>query len=100
MNLKALAKQLKTKELKVKKVIFELENEKWIFEDPKVVEANVMGARLFQVFGEFKTEENISEEDLEIIMSKTNCSRETALKALKKTRDLAEAILLIENKKI
>ena len=51
MDMRALAKQLKTKQLSPKRVIFEFDSENWVFEKVQVVEANMMGNRIFQVMG-------------------------------------------------
>jgi len=93
MDMRALAKQLKTKEIPTKRVIFETENGKWIFDDPKVIEANMMGQIVFQVFGTHTLEESVNEDDLKLIMEKTNCTKEEAKKALEETKDIAEAII-------
>lgn len=100
MDLRALAKQLRTKEIKVKKVIFEFDEEEWVFENPLVLKADFMKNTVFQVFGNFKKVFKISEEDLKIVMEKTNCSEEKAIEALKKFGNIAEAILAIENGEI
>ncbi len=97
MNLNALAKQVKTKQLAVSRVVFEFDGKKWVFNSPVVVEADMLGNKVFQVMGNFSVEEDISEEDLKIIMEKTGCDKDRAAKALKKYGDLAEAILHIES---
>lgn len=91
--MRALAKQLKTKEVNAKRVIFETDQGSWVFEDPKVIEANMMGQVVFQVFGKYKVREELNEEDIKLIMEKTNCSESEAKKVLKETGDIAEAIL-------
>ncbi|MBR9681009.1 MAG: Nascent polypeptide-associated complex protein [Candidatus Altiarchaeota archaeon] len=93
MDMRALAKQLKTKQHSPKQVIFQFDNESWIFEAPQVVEANMMGNIVFQVIGKYERSSGISEEDVTLIMEKTNCSKEQAQKTLKETGDVAEAII-------
>ena len=95
MDMRALAKQLKTKQLAPKKVIFEFESEKWVFEKVQVVEANMMGNRIFQVIGDYLVVKDNSDEDITLIMEKTNCDKAKAEKYLKEHCDVAEAILHI-----
>jgi NACalpha-BTF3-like transcription factor len=65
-----------------------------------------MGQKSWQIIGKEREEESFqkgsekheyipSEEDIKIIMQKTGKSRAEARKALEKTKDLAEAILLL-----
>lgn len=93
MDMRALAKQLKTVEIPTKRVIFETEEGDLIFDNPKVIEANMMGQIVFQVFGKYKRAETINDEDLELIVEKTNCTKKEARKALEETKDIAEAII-------
>ena len=93
MDMRALAKQLKTKQHSPNQVIFQFDNENWVFEAPQVVEANMMGNIVFQVIGKYTRSSGISEEDIALIVERTNCSKEAATKALKETGDVAEAII-------
>jgi len=100
MDMRALAKQLKTKQLSPKKVIFEFDSENWVFEKAQVVEANMMGNRIFQVIGDYlvsKDTKDASDEDLKLIMEKTNCNKAKAEEYLEKYEDVAEAIIHIMN---
>ena len=95
MDMRALAKQLKTKQLSPKRVIFEFESENWVFEKVQVVEANMMGNRMFQVIGNYLVSKDNSNEDIALIVEKTNCDKAKAEKYLKEHGDVAEAILHI-----
>ncbi|MBR9689542.1 MAG: hypothetical protein GOV01_01435 [Candidatus Altiarchaeota archaeon] len=95
MDMRALAKQLKTKQLSPTRVTFEFEDEVWEFENPQVVEANMMGNVVFQVLGTYNLLKDSSGEDLKLIMEKTNCTKEEAENALKEHKDVAEAIIHI-----
>ncbi len=97
MDMRALAKQLKTKQLSPAKVIFDFGSERWVFDSPQVVEANMMGNKIFQVIGNFSVEKDDETEDLKLIVEKTGCSMEEAKKALKEHGDVAEAILHLMN---
>ena len=96
MNMRALAKHLKTKQLSPRRVIFEFDDESWVFESPVVVEANMMGNVVFQVMGKHQVLRSGSE-DVELIMEKTGCSEGEAKKALQEYGDVAEAILHISS---
>lgn len=95
MDMRAIAKQLKTKQLSPERVIFEFEGESWVFNNPQVVEANMMGNIVYQVVGQPETTKDSNEEDLELIMKKTDCDLATAKEALAEYGDVAEAIIHI-----
>ncbi len=75
-------------------VIEKSDNSKIIIQNPSVTKIKIQNQESFQITGDIEEEyESISEEDIEVVMQKTNCSREEAEKALEETGDLAEAIL-------
>jgi nascent polypeptide-associated complex subunit alpha len=94
MDMKALAKQLKTKQLSPERVVFEFGGETWTFNNPTLVEANMMGNKVFQVMGSYEVARGEAD-DLKLIMEKTGCSEAEAKKALEKHGDVAEAIIHI-----
>ncbi|HEB46981.1 MAG TPA: nascent polypeptide-associated complex protein [Candidatus Pacearchaeota archaeon] len=70
------------------------DNNKIIIENPTVVKLKIQGQESFQISGEVKEEQIISEEDIKTIVEKTNASKEEARKALENAGgDLAETIL-------
>jgi nascent polypeptide-associated complex subunit alpha len=70
------------------------DNNKIIIENPSVVKLKIQGQESFQISGEVKEEQIISEEDIKTIVEKTNASKEEARKALENAGgDLAETIL-------
>jgi nascent polypeptide-associated complex subunit alpha len=78
------------------KVIIEKEDgSRIIIREPSVTKIKMQGQESFQIAGEISKEESegFSEDDIEVVMQKTDCSREEAEEALKETGDLAEAIL-------
>ncbi|HDI31342.1 MAG TPA: nascent polypeptide-associated complex protein [Thermofilum sp.] len=94
----------------VREVIIRLEDKELIFEDAKVQVINAKGEKIFQIYGSpvekelsgIPTEEEveISEEDIQLVISQTGVSRDEALQALKETGgDLAQAIILIKARK-
>ena len=70
------------------------DNNKIIIEHPSVVKLKIQGQESFQISGEIKEEQIISEEDIKTVVEKTNASKEEARKSLESAGgDLAEAIL-------
>ncbi len=93
---------IKQEELNVKNIIFTLENEQYVFENPEVTMIDMKGVKTFQIAGEYKAiplEEKviIEEEDIKTVVEQTNKSYEEAKKALEETKgDIAEAILKLQ----
>lgn len=82
------------------RVIIEKEdNSRIIIDNPSVIKIKMQGQENFQISGDISEDdgENISEEDVRVIMEKTGVDEKTAKEALKKTGDLAEAILELSN---
>ncbi len=85
-------------EIPSSKVIIEKsDNSKIIINNPSVIKIKMQNQESFQITGEVSESETeeaaLSEEDIEILMEKTNCSREEAEETLEETGDLADAIL-------
>jgi len=107
MDIRRLMNQIKMNPLNAKKVIFEFENEKWVFEDFELIETNFMGEKVFQLKGSakiVKNEENEKdekrEEDIKIVMEELNVSRDKAIELLESANwELAEALVLGEKLK-
>jgi nascent polypeptide-associated complex subunit alpha len=90
-----------------------------VFNEPNVVQMNMMGQEMFQIVGEYQikhreveiekdeeddeeieeeiqetSESKISQEDIDLVSEKTNKSKEDAKKALEKSNgDIAQAII-------
>ncbi len=97
-KMQAVMKQmgLSQEEIPASKVIIEKEDgSKLIIQDPSVTKIKMQGQESFQITGEILEEEGeaFSEEDVQVVMQRTNCSEEEAIGALEETGDLAEAIL-------
>ena len=96
-KMQAVMKQMgiNQEEISASKVIIEKENgSKLIINNPSITKIKMQNQESFQITGDVsEKEEEFSEEDIKILMQKTNCNRNEAEKALKETRDLAEAIL-------
>jgi nascent polypeptide-associated complex subunit alpha len=85
-------------EINAEKVIINKKNGgRLIIENPEVLKIKIQGVESFQITGNIK-EEEFSEQDIQMIMEKTNCSRKEAESILQETGDLAEAILKLSNK--
>ncbi len=99
---------IKTKELRVKRVVMETEEGELVIEKPEVIEVSMQGNLTFyQISGKPVKRENqekekveeITEEDIKLVMESAGVDREKALEALKACKgDIAAAILYLENK--
>ena len=99
-QMKRMMKQLgmKSEELEVKRVVFELENGKLILESPQVTSIEVQGQKTYTVLGTETKETGIPEEDVKMVADQTGKSEEEAKKALEEANgDLAEAITKLKD---
>ncbi len=95
-QMQAMMKQLgmSQDEIPASKVIIEKEDgNKIIINNPSVTKIKMQGQETFQIAGDVSEESGFSEEDVKVVMEKTNCSEKEARIALEETGDLAEAIL-------
>ncbi|MDP2628857.1 MAG: nascent polypeptide-associated complex protein [Nanoarchaeota archaeon] len=95
-KMQAVMKQMgmSQEEIPASKVIIEkTDNTKLIIENPSVTKIKMQGQESFQVVGDIREENSISEDDIKTIVEKTGVSEKKAREALEKTGDLAEAIL-------
>ncbi len=90
---------IKTDKVDAKKVVFEMQDGKKLeIESPEITKMTIQGTETYQVIGSAKevaeTKLLFSEDDIQLVQEKTNCSKEMAKKELEKTKgDIAEAIL-------
>ena len=83
-------------QLPVNRVIFEMEGENLIINNPSVLKVKIQGQESYQVSGEATLEsvEKISEEDIELVVKKTGKNKNEVKAALEKSDgDIAEAII-------
>lgn len=100
-KMSAIMKQMGMSQVEIdaKRVVIEGQNKKIIIENPLVTKIKMQGQTNFQISGEiseeeYKTEQDILKEDIQIIMEKTECSKEEAEIELKKNKgNLTETIL-------
>lgn len=95
-QMQAVMKQMGMSQTEIpsSKVIIEKEDgNKIIINNPSVTKIKMQGQESFQITGDISEESGFSEDDIKVVMEKTNCSEEEARKALEETGDLAEAII-------
>ena len=97
-KMQAVMKQMgiNQEEIPASKVTIEKEDgTKIIITNPSVTKIKMQGQESFQITGDIEESEaeSFSEKDIEVVMQKTNCSRQVAENALEETGDLAEAII-------
>jgi nascent polypeptide-associated complex subunit alpha len=96
-QMQAMMKQMgiNQQEIPSSRVIIEKEDGgKIVINNPSVMKIKMSGQESFQISGDIsEKEEKFSEEDIKVVMEKTNRSKEEVLAVLEKTGDLAEAIL-------
>ncbi len=98
-DMQRMMKQLgiKSEELEVKRVVFEMGGKKLVIDSPNVSAVEMGGQKTYTVMGEAREEaggsEGAPEEDLRLVMEQAGCSKKEAAAALKETDgDIAEAI--------
>ena len=99
---------IKNTDVPAKRVVIEKDDgTKLVVENPSVTMIEMSGQKTFQVNGDISEEasgasgevEKSEQSDADIIMEKTNCSKEEAEAALKEANgDMVEAIMLVEAK--
>jgi nascent polypeptide-associated complex subunit alpha len=91
---------IKTESINAERVIIEKENEKIIIKKPNVLLIDARGERTYQISGIEEIIPKISEEDIKLVMEKTNASREECEIALMECGgDIAEAIIKLTKEK-
>jgi len=82
--------------LKVNRVVFEMDDENLVIEEPSVTKITMQGQETYQVVGEATKEESskFSDEDVLMVAKQTGKSEEEARTALEGSEgDIAEAIM-------
>ncbi len=98
-KMRRLMKQagIKMKEIEAEEVIIRTPDEEYVFKNPDVAEITASGQKTFQLSGNYITrrrQKKIPEEDIQMVIEQTKCTREEAEKALHKVDgDIAAAIL-------
>ena len=91
---------IKSEEVESARVTIETPSGVIVIDNPQVVQLTVQGQKSFQISGDVRVEQRVSEEDIKLVMEKTGCSEEAARGALEKCNgDIAEAIVLLSESK-
>ncbi len=93
---------IKNENIEADEVIIRCADKEIIISNPAVQKVNMMGQDSYQISGEI-SERNIDEDapkftddDIQMVMDQTNCSKDEAEDALKETGgDIAETILIL-----
>ena len=94
---------IKQDEICANEVIIKCSDNDIVIKNPHVAKIEMLGNTTFQISGEItiapkSNETEIGEEDIQTVISQTNCAREDAIKVLKQVNgNIAEAILKIKN---
>ena len=94
---------IKTEQVDAEEVIIKCIDKEIIIDQPEVVKTDMKGMISFQISGnvsqrEIKAEVEFGDDDIEMVMEQTGAGREDCIEALKKTGDIAEAIMMLGNK--
>ena len=98
-QMKAMMSQMgiKQTEIDADEVVIKTKEGNIIVKEPSVMKITMSGQDTFQISGKVEIEE-ISEDDIKMVMSQTNSSKEKANDALKKSGgDIAGAILHLKD---
>ena len=83
-------------EINADKVEVHIGDKKMVFNNPDLSKIDAQGQEMFQLQGNYTEEEKEtgpSDEDIELVMEKTDASREDAENALENSDDVAEAVM-------
>ena len=80
-------------EIDADRVVVEIGDKKMVFNDPELSKISVQGQDMFQLQGDYSKEEDVSGEDVQLVMEKTDASEEEAKKALEDNDDVAGAVM-------
>jgi nascent polypeptide-associated complex subunit alpha len=96
-DMSKMMKQMGMDEIDAEKVEVHLSNgKKMVFNSPNLSKIEAQGQEIFQLQGNYNEETSIPEEDIELVMEKTEASREEAEKALESEGDVAGAVMELQ----
>ena len=93
---------MKQTEIDASQVIIKTREKDLVIDNPEVMLVSVMGQESFQVTGQVREVSHdampdVSDDDLDAVISQTGCSRDTARRAIQDAKgDLAAAILALK----
>ena len=82
-------------ELDADSVEIHIGDKKLVFDSPQISKINAKGQEMFQLQGDYREVEEVNEEDVELVMEKTDCTREEAIEALD-GNDVAGAVMSLQ----
>lgn len=83
-------------EMDADKVEVTIGDKKIVFNNPDLSKIEAQGQEIFQLQGDYKEVEEVSDEDIELVMEKTGADREEAKEALKESEDVAGAVMELQ----
>jgi nascent polypeptide-associated complex subunit alpha len=100
-NMRKMMKRMgiKTDEIDAEQVVIRCVDREIIIDEPSVVKTVIQGQEMFQIQGKVReaqaeAEADISQEDVELVMSQASVSEAKAIAALEKAKgDIAQAIV-------
>ena len=98
-NMQEMMKQMgmDMDEIDADKVEIHVGDQKFVFKSPQVNKIDMQGEEMFQLQGDFtKEEQGPSQEDIELVQEKTECSEDEAREALENADDVAEAVMEVQ----
>ena len=85
---------IKQEEIEAQRVIVERKEGNIIIENPNVTKVTMQGQESWQIVGEVREEQGISEDDIKLVMEKSGKSESEVIEALDASDgDIAEAII-------
>ncbi|AOV94413.1 hypothetical protein AQV86_00635 [Nanohaloarchaea archaeon SG9] len=97
-NMQQMMKQMGVdmEEINADKVEVHVGDKKMVFNSPEISKIDAQGQEMFQLQGNYTEEQKDTgpeEDDIELVMEKTEASREEAEQALENSDDVAEAVM-------
>lgn len=83
-------------EIDADRVVVEIGDRKLVFENPSLSKINAQGQEIFQLQGDYSEQEDVSQQDVELVMEKTGASEEEAREALEDADDVAGAVMELQ----
>ena len=83
-------------EVDADKVEVKIGDKKLVFKNPDLSKIEAQGQEIFQLRGDYSEEEELSQEDVELVIEKTGASEEDAIEALEKSGDVAGAVMELQ----
>lgn len=83
-------------EVDADKVEVKIGDKKLVFNNPDLSKIEAQGQEIFQLRGSYSEEEEVSGEDIELVVEKTGASEDEAREALKENGDVASAVMALQ----